>query len=175
MLGFIKQFNSVLPRPKVLIVIYGKGARTLLQGPIKEFLSQTWNDKFLHLTLIFVQHEPKSRPVYIYYQPFAVKCYEKELKHNSTLFPDKLKDMNGYGFTISDPFHQHENIVAFEESQRYKKHFLLLMNPGHYIFIKGIFCKVHNCTAVLVNYSPTNESNILYSGFMSMTVQTDNI
>lgn len=33
---------------------------------------------------------------------------------------------------------------------------------GKNLFIKFIFCKVHNCTAKVINVSPTRKSNICY-------------
>lgn len=124
----IKELNEVSSRSKVLIIVYGKGPYRSLPNYMKNSLLSAWNEKFLDLTLIYIQLKSKSRPIYIYYQPFEEMFHEKYLSHKSTIFPDKLKDLKAYRLTIANQFKADEsnkprNIVEWEESRRYGKDF----------------------------------------------------
>lgn len=100
-----------------------------MKGYKMQQLLITFEDKYFDLTMIYVQLTPKSRPMYTYYLPFEGIFYEEILTQKSTLYPDKLKNLKGYEFTIADEFYRSPNIVAYEESHRLRKDFLL--NPGH--------------------------------------------
>lgn len=153
----ISQLNRVSTRPKTLIVIYGIKAYSSLNTFVKKLLLEAWEKKFLDLTLIYVQH--KSRPILTYYQPFKRTIYRMYLSRNTTLFPNKLKDMNGRKFVIAA--YKNWKIASYEEARRYDPFFLASLTPGNYVFVKHMFCKAHNCTAVLVqNSSKSHEPNI---------------
>lgn len=101
-LRVVTWFHHFSPRPKVMIIFYENTTYTSQKIHIRELLLVSWKNKFLDLTLIYVQPTPKSLPIYSHYQPFKRVFYESYLKRNSTLFPDKLKDMKGYIFRVMD-------------------------------------------------------------------------
>lgn len=158
----IRELSGILPLPKVIIFIYGTKSFPSLHSLMKKQLLITWEDKYLDLTMIYIHPKPKSWPIYMYYLPFEKAYYNESLKRNSTLYPDKLKDMKGYEFKIADENSRHQNMIEYEESLRYRRDFLMSMNPGQYIFIKYMFCKTHNCTAVNVKFNRDRDPNIYY-------------
>lgn len=57
LLTVIAKIDKV-PRPKVLIVIYGIGNCVSFKRDMRNLLSRAWTAEFLHLTFIYVHPEP---------------------------------------------------------------------------------------------------------------------
>lgn len=106
--------HPIPPRPKCLVIFFGNNSRISKDGEkIENILRHGWSKKFLDLTVVTL-FEDRNKNVSItitYYNPYF-SFSTKQHGINNKLFPDKLKNMNGYKYRISiDPRRYRKTLV----------------------------------------------------------------
>ncbi|KAJ8664886.1 hypothetical protein QAD02_006548 [Eretmocerus hayati] len=96
--------SKILPRKKTkkILVILADGY--LSDTEKKAIFVHAWSKKFLDFSLIS-RHYYKCRETHefllAHYNPFFDVTTEELMTYRSKLFPDKLRDVNGYNFTLA--------------------------------------------------------------------------
>lgn len=92
-IDFLMPQLSVGKRPKCLIVCSSSNIKFLIKS-----LKYAWKNKFIDFSIIVEDHENNTASLF-YYNPYSDTVYREELQDaNIEIFPNKLKNINGYPF-----------------------------------------------------------------------------
>ena len=128
--------NNSAPRPRLLAISTDEDSWNI--QIFKNILVYGWEKKYLDFTIM---GKPKDGNLTImYYNPFFKKFYTEISNSTSKIFPDKLKDMNGFPLKVP-VFQQPPYIILnFTNSSKLKS-----IKGLHYDCFKNI-CVKQNCT-----------------------------
>lgn len=146
----LRKFTPGMMSPKCLIVTTSE---TLI--PEKSFqpiLRYAWEMKFLDVTVVRVtESEDKNEPIQYSYNPFFKAFDSKTVHLKSTLFPNKLRNMNGHSITM--PLYNLPPYIAISKSSNG----LITEIDGVYYMFTTILSKVLNFS--IVNLPETDMEN----------------
>ena len=95
-LNFIVQLSPEAPRPKCLIIVSNEDTQNLYEA----FFIYAWLKKFLNLSIIDI--DVLERYAFLHhYNPFYKTYHKDQLTIDTEIFPDKLRNVNGYPFFLS--------------------------------------------------------------------------
>lgn len=145
-------FAGIWPRTWTLVIILGDKRYSLLRESIKKMLILGWKRyKFADLSVIYIFKKSKESPHVLQYQMFERRFVDNKLNNATILFPNKLKDMKGYKFTIS----KIRKNLSEEEAKVYHPVSRLSLRPSDNMYVKYIFCEARNCTFATANRKDT--------------------
>lgn len=93
----ISQLSPTIRRPKCLIIILSE--KMIFYKKLQEILYYSWTMKFLDVTILtYIENSEIGGigPIKHHYNPFIEDYYNGTWDFKSTLFPNKLLNMNGY-------------------------------------------------------------------------------
>lgn len=96
-IDYLGRFLSPRTRPKCLIVLYHTQSDF---SDISEILKYAWRKSFLDFSLIELNRSSNS--VIYNYNPFFEQVNKSNFTQNVQIFPDKLKNINGYPIHIQE-------------------------------------------------------------------------
>lgn len=121
-IDFLVRQLTVRQRPKCLIV-YSRNINYNHRTDLKNILKYAWDKKFLDFTVAVADHEDSACQIHIY-DPFYNVVHEKELTGGIHLFPNKLRNANGYPFIIDDDISSKvNNVHKYWSNHRYEVQF----------------------------------------------------
>lgn len=94
-LNMIAALNPVPPRPKFLLILISDIIS--FEEDLKNVFNQLWNSKFLDFSILNGTLNGTNEPIIRNYNPFLKNYHINKIPSNE-LFPDKLKNLNGYKF-----------------------------------------------------------------------------
>lgn len=140
------------PRPRVLIIIQGndKYFFSASHSYVDHLFKELWRSKFMDFTLMYVPKNQMRLPVIAYYAMFRRSIFTGPWSKNVSVFPDKLKDMNGAKFTVGY-ISQKELLTDKSTQVKLDGNAILVRGFSQYSpFMTKSFCKIHNCTPDMV-------------------------
>lgn len=91
-IDFLIPLLSVHARPRCLLIFFGYTSEV----NIKNFLKYAWGKHFLDISLVRLFDENSTIPKLYDFNPFYSRFTGKYLSDDTQIFPDKLKNVNGY-------------------------------------------------------------------------------
>ncbi|OXU28627.1 hypothetical protein TSAR_015444 [Trichomalopsis sarcophagae] len=172
---FLKYYSkSSYKRTRARCLLIVSADKPLPESYTNSILYKSWNNQFLDFTMLNVIKNSKTSDVELvklFYNPFQKLFINEPWNHSSQLFPDKLKDMNGYPLKV--PVFQ---LPPYLNLNKNSDGSIRNVNGMHYGFFSTLSnfrnfsikiiaeCKASNNTtlrAVLHNLLHKNEVNLL--------------
>lgn len=151
--SFFYYFSKISPktiRPKCLIVVFSKNL--LLESPFAAILRYAWEMKFLEVSILIIT---RSDIILYTYNPFLEEYYKETWKSKSSLFPSKLKDMNGY--PIKMPIYQAPPYLEITKT-----------NNGSVVKIDGLKYKFTLLLSKFFNFTIINPMELTSDSIISL-------
>lgn len=131
---FLDLYDKSYPKytmPKCLIV-YEKALNISSDGIIKKILQHAWSKKFLDITVFEVAKE-ENRVYFYTFNPFLKKLYKYSLSHRSTIFPNKLSNLENYPLSFI-PYHNPPYMIIVKDLRGKHK----ILSAYKYKFLKMV-------------------------------------
>jgi hypothetical protein len=151
-LDFMVRMSHISLRPRCLIIIISD--KLDFSDSFKQILKYGWLQDFLDITIINAASTNEAN-IY-FYNPFTDIYTKNTLNEKSTLFPDKLKDMNGY-FVSIPIFNVNPYLNAIKDNNG-----KIIQFTGLYYPIIEILSKHLNFTLKFVSIKKLNQT-LLFS------------
>ena len=129
----IKFTDSSATKARLLAIFVDEDAWDI--NILKNILLYGWKQKYLDFTIIY--KNKGNNLIIMHYNPFTVKFFTESYNSKTTIFPDKLKNMNGY--SMKTPITKYPPYVDYIVSNS-----LIKVNSLSYDIFKTI-CEKLNC------------------------------
>lgn len=157
-LNWIADNSQNWTRSKTLTIVLGSGGLAPMRKTFKKICVLAWSQKFLDFSILLIPGNQGAEPSICYYQMFEKKNYFLSWKENVTIFPEKMQNLKGSNFTMSEEKGEFEK----QDLRRDRAAYMASLSPSDYTFAKYVFCHVHNCILQVKSVTSDTEANVYY-------------
>ena len=152
-LQFFVQLSPLHIRPKCLVILFNdSNSVKISEDQLQELLEFAWSLKFLDFVILTVSND--SDAVTIEYNPFTSLCNKNYVNSTREIFPDKLRNMNGY---ILNTIWFSLPPYMFLDKNSYEN---LTYTGIHYAFIQTLSTSLNYTINIIDKYKTPNFKNL---------------
>lgn len=110
-IDYIATSSPIKMRPKCLVSLYDN--YDTKRNLIEHILKYAWDNSFLDFSIVEANKTDSKKLIYDY-DPFQDVVSQRNFGRKVSIFPDKLKNIHGYSFHITD-FQEHYPVVHIKQ------------------------------------------------------------